>query len=128
MGEGIRKAIKEMLDYEQNGPWAAILSGKHMFQMLIGLPAAAALFYFWPLLISRFEPEAGTFSLGILEPVVVSIMYVMVGHSFAHIGAKLSDEHYEKHVIPGCDTSFLFYCLFFSAYVLAVLTVGRGVY
>lgn len=120
--------VKKMVrgDYELREPWASIFSGKHVFQLFVGIPAAALLFYFWPLIIHQFEPEAGTFSLGVLEPIVVSMIYVMVGHSFAHVGAKLADDHYQKEAIRGCDNSFLFYVLFFSAYMLAALSVGRG--
>ena len=117
--------IKKLTDYELNEPWKSIFGGKHILQMFIGLPIAFLLFYLWPAIIHVVDPSAGTFSWGILEPIVVACIYVMVGHSFAHVGAKLADDHYPNQALNGWDNSMVLYLVYFLAFMAAVLSVGR---
>jgi hypothetical protein len=99
-----------------------LFSGAQLFQVFIGIPAAAALWYYWPMLAHKFDPGAPTLGLEYLEPMVVAALYLMAGSPWAFIGAKLLDGHFPEK-IAGCDTSFLLYCSFLLGYLAIAISL-----
>jgi hypothetical protein len=99
-----------------------IFDGATLFQILIGIPLAAATWYFWPHLAHVIDPGAATFGLEAIEPIIIGCIYVMVGGVFSYFGAKLFDGHFPA-TIATCDTTFLLFSLFYIGFLYAASSV-----
>lgn len=102
-----------------------LFTGRHSFQVVVGIPLVMGLFIGWPYLLSFMGQDSATFGIGMFEPLVIALMYVMVASTMSLIGSKVIDNWF-TNPIGKCDTSFLLFLCYFWGMLLLISILLLG--
>lgn len=102
--------------------------GGHRWQLIIGIPSAILLFLGWPWVLGIFNADTGTFSVGMMELVIVSLMYTILNSTLSIIGAKLTDDQFIRSSTScnGRDYTFLLFLLYFFSLMALEVSLLMG--
>ena len=69
----------------------------NLFQVLLGLPAAFAIFYYSPIFFRYWDKQAQSMSVSQLQPYVVALVGVVLFAAVAHIMALFNEKQFKEN-------------------------------
>jgi|JI10StandDraft_1071094.scaffolds.fasta_scaffold1119700_2 hypothetical protein len=94
-------------------------------QLFIGIPIIVAIYIGWPWALAAFGEPTATFGLGVFEPIIMAVMYVMIANYAAWAGSMLNDQEFSTPE-QRCERRFQLYLLFYCSALLIVAVLLMG--
>lgn len=97
----------------------------NLYVVLLGIPAALALFWYSPTLLRWMDPKASSFPIDLIQAFVIAIVGIMMFAPVAHLLAKFNEKQFKENSFTPWSRYAVLYVFYYLGLVLVAASMLR---